>query len=367
MRKRKAKKLTVEQLTMLVRLTPLRHTGSARMLPISVIQLGIRRRLGLDAQTQERSKRIEGVEAPVESKRELVEVRLQVIGRDTVKRAVDPRLQVAEYQVNDRQVVLGNARLAALGNCEVLVTSTRETRVALTRVGDHHLGERVDVGGNETSARLRCLVRDHREAQPTRVAPATLRLSLVVSVVVDRVDLLDLARLDLDRADHAYLIGDAAPLAARPAAHQRLVDFHGGARADRTGRADHGTTELVEDLKCRLVAGQSELALELRRAHAGREARHEKRGPEPRTQRGVRALHDGAGRERDISLAALAAQDTRLGDSCRGGGRLATRTHEPLAPAHRLQVESTRSVVGKHTLKCGNDSGKVSASPATIA
>lgn len=85
------------------------------MIPLTVIQLGVGRGLSFGRQTEQGPERVERVEAPVEPERELVEVRLQVVGAHPVVRAVDPRLQVAEHEVDDRQVVLGDLRLTALG------------------------------------------------------------------------------------------------------------------------------------------------------------------------------------------------------------------------------------------------------------
>jgi hypothetical protein len=75
------------------------------MIPVSIIQLGVGRSLRLGRQAEQAAERVERVEAPIEPERELVEVRLQVVGAHPVVRAVDPRLQVAEHEVDDRQVL----------------------------------------------------------------------------------------------------------------------------------------------------------------------------------------------------------------------------------------------------------------------
>lgn len=304
------------------------------------------------AQAEQRAERVEWVEPAVEPEHELVQVRLQVIGRDAVVRAVDPRLQVREHEVDDRQVVLANARLAALGAGEVLVPEPRETRVALRPVGHDHLGERIDVGTDEVPARFRGLVLDDLETQSPRVASAALGLPLGVPRVVLGVNALDLADLHLDGADHANLVGDASALASRAPADERLVDLDGGTRADAAARGRHAGAELVEDLERGLVTRQAELALELDGGHPRDLCGDQERSPEPRGERRVRALHDGAGDEARILLAALAAELVwPRGEPERLGGRVALRALKPVAPADRFEVLSARGVVREHLLK----------------
>lgn len=67
----------------------------------------------------------------------------------------------------------------------------------------------------------------------------------------------------------------------------------------------------MEDLEGCLVTLDAELALKLKRAHAGRLRGDEIGAPEPDLKRGLRAVHDGAGPEADLLLAVTAHEDMR--------------------------------------------------------
>lgn len=274
---------------------------------------------------------------------------MNLVGRDAVVHAVEPRLQVAENQVDDRQVVLGDVWFTALGNGQVLVTVPREGRVALVGVGNDHLRRRIDLRLHESHARLGRAIGDDREPQATGVTSTTARLSFAVLAL----GLRD-ALADFDRADHDDLIGDAASLAARASADVGLIDFDVQPRADLAARGRHTAAQLVENLERGLVAGQAELALQLDGGHAGREARDQERGPEPRGERRVCALHDGASGECRVALAALATQDAgAVGESERLGRNAALGAREAIAPSDRFEVASARRIVREHLLKLG--------------
>ena len=118
-----------------------------------------------------------------------------------------------------------------------------------------------------------------------------------------------LAGANLDGSNHASLVMHALALAARLAAHVALVNLDRMLAADRVAaRANHARAELVENLECRLVAPKAKLALELERGHARRLRGHEVGSPEPRGQRRMGLLHDGASRQGHVLLAGAAAQ-----------------------------------------------------------
>ncbi len=339
---------------MLVGLAPLGHRASGWMLPISIVQLRVCRCLHIDAQTEQRSEAVERVEAPVEPEHELVEVRLQVLRAHAVMYAVEPRLQIAEDQVDDRQVVLGDVGLAPFGAREMLVARASKTGVALPGVGDDHLGRRVDGRLHEALQTLGGAIRNDRQAQPARITTAASGLALAVLALG-----LRNALFHFDSADHGDLVVDALPLAARPPANPRLVDFHVSLDADPTGRDSHRRAELVQDLEGRLVAVDPELALQLHGGHARSETRDQERGPEPRAQGHVRAFHDGSGEQRDVAFAGLAAEELRATETHWLSRGSTTRAHEPLAPADRFQIDGARLVIREHLLKCREGLGKL--------
>src|ERR1700674_39176 len=67
--------------------------------------------------------------------RELVQVRLKVLRRDTVVNAIQPGLQVAEDEVDKRQVLLRDVGVAALRDLRKMVALFRELVVARPVIG----------------------------------------------------------------------------------------------------------------------------------------------------------------------------------------------------------------------------------------
>src|ERR1700690_986942 len=96
--------------------------------------------------------------------------------------------------------------------------------------------------------------------------------------------------------------------------------------------ANHPRAKLVQNLKGRLVPAETELPLELDRRHTGREAGDEVRPPEPRRERSVGTLHDGANGQRRVALAHLAAEHARPALEAVGLALLAAVTGEALGP-----------------------------------
>jgi hypothetical protein len=96
------------------------RSGSG-VLPLAGVEVGVRRTLGPAADPEQRPEGVERVEAPVEAERELVEVRLEVLRRDAVMDAVQPRLEVRVDEVDQRQVLLGDLRILPLCDLETVV------------------------------------------------------------------------------------------------------------------------------------------------------------------------------------------------------------------------------------------------------
>ena len=109
--------------TVPIRLTQTPTT--CRVRPVAGIKFGVGRRLGTARDAEQRAEGVERVEAPIEAERELVEVGLQVFGADAVMDAVEPGLQIAEDEVDDRQKLLGDLGVAAFGDGVVVIAALR--------------------------------------------------------------------------------------------------------------------------------------------------------------------------------------------------------------------------------------------------
>ena len=331
----------------------------ARVFPVARVQLGVGGALTVRADAQQRPERREGEEAPVEAEGELVEVRLEVLWRDAVMHAEQPGLEVRKDEVNQRQPFLGHVWVAVLRDRLVFEVVILEAAVPDPIVRDD-VGARSDGHPGEAHKVRGLAVGNDGEAQPSRVAPTATRDGLALLTEDVLLGTRPLTLPDLYGADDERLVVDPLALAARPAAHPGLIQLD---RVDASDHVDvsahHAGAELVEDLKGRLVAVESELALELDGRHARRERGHEVGAPEPCQQRRVAVLHDGAGREPRLPLTRLAAQDVRPGGDARGlAGRLARWADEAVGPADTLHVGGAVRVVRKELLELGETLGE---------
>ena len=80
---------------------------------------------------------VERAEPPVEAEGELVEVGLEVLVAHAVMNATQPRLQVGEDEMNDRQILLSDLGVS-LGDGEVFVAALGEAGIAGPIVGPTH-------------------------------------------------------------------------------------------------------------------------------------------------------------------------------------------------------------------------------------
>ena len=101
----------------------------------SFVERGVGRRLHRSSDAEQALERVEREEPPVEAERELVQVRLKVLRRDTVVNAIQPGLQVAEDEVDKRQVLLRDVGVAALRDLRKMVALFRELVVARPVIG----------------------------------------------------------------------------------------------------------------------------------------------------------------------------------------------------------------------------------------
>lgn len=311
---------------MIIRLVPI---DMVRMLPGSAVDVVIRGRLGISAESEQRAEAVERVEAPIEPERKLVEVGLQVLVADAVVHPSEPRLEVAEHQVDERQVLLGDLTATVLRRRDVVVAPFLQRAVTAPAVRDDDA--RLNGRLNKFGQRLGRAIWNHTQAQPTGVQTATL----------DRLGFTRHAAASLDGTDDQDLLMDAASLAMRLTSHPRLVNLNVLAVFANTCPLGihHAGPELMHDAKGRLIAGQAELALKLPRRDSGRQARHQVRTPEPYRQRCMRPLHDGANGQAGVSLATTATQHAGpVGETVGLTRCLALWAGEHLWPAQALQV-----------------------------
>ena len=110
-----------------IRLSP--TTTTFRVLPIARVKLGVSGSGDIASDSEQGPEGVERLESPVEAECELVEVGLEVLVAHAVMNATRPRLQVAEDEMNDRQIFLGDG--------EVFVTALGEADIAGPIVGDN--------------------------------------------------------------------------------------------------------------------------------------------------------------------------------------------------------------------------------------
>ena len=320
-------------------------TANRGVFPIASVKLGISRRADFAADPQERAERIERVEAPVKAERELVEIGLQVLRADAVVAPLEPGFQVAENKVNDRQVRFGHGRIVRFDNRQMLIAQAAQARVARRGVGDNHRAgqhRRLD----EASQRQPTAIRRDFHTKPPGVAALASGRRLNAT--------LGCALPDFDGGNHKRLIVNAFTAASRISADPRLVNLDmAPGRTDLVAiRAHHSGPQLVEDLERRLIAGQPELTLKLRRAHSRRMAGDKVRGPEPHAQRRARVLHHRPRRQSDIATALPATPHLGpVGETERLACRAAVRAGKAVLPADALQVGRARRIVREKPLK----------------
>ena len=81
--------------------------------PVPGVKLDVGRRRGVACDAEQRAEGVERVKAPVEPKREFVEVGLQMACADPVMRARQPRFEIGEDEMADRQEFFGDFGIAA--------------------------------------------------------------------------------------------------------------------------------------------------------------------------------------------------------------------------------------------------------------
>ena len=195
---------------------------------------------------------------------------------------------------------------------------------------------------DEAGKRIGAPIWHDTKPQPSRIDTALVLLAVILS------------RPNFNSADDDRLVMNTATFAARLAANQALVHFDRMLVTNGVALGpNHSGSEFVENLKCRLIARERKLALELDGGLSRDLRRHEIRAPKPRREGRVARLHDSASRQRRIGFAATAAQhDRRAG--CEPVGlahNAALRARKSARPTNGFKIAGASRVVGEYPLK----------------
>ena len=263
---------------------------------------------------------------------------------DTVMDADEPRFQIGEDEMDDRQIVLGNLWVAALGNGKVFIPALAEAGISTPIVSD---GQRPRSNGalHEPTKRVGAPIGYYGE-------PDTPGIASVLSLVLRG---SRFPMTNLDGTSDENLVVDTPAFAASPSTNPCLVYLNMFPRlaADTILIGPHhASAELVENAEGRLIARQAKLSLKLNRRDAGRLAGDQISRPKPCAQRHMAAFHDGANRQARIVAALATAQDTGTSGDAEGiACGMAMRTDEAVAPSSFFHVGSTLRFIGKKLLK----------------
>ena len=263
---------------------------------------------------------------------------------DTVMDADEPRFQIGEDEMDDRQIVLGNLWVAALGNGKVFIPALAEAGISTPIVSD---GQRPRSNGalHEPTKRVGAPIGYYGE-------PDTPGIASVLSLVLRG---SRFPMTNLDGTSDENLVVDTPAFAASPSTNPCLVYLNMFPRlaADTILIGPHhASAELVENAEGRLIARHAKLSLKLNRRDAGRLAGDQISRPKPCAQRHMAAFHDGANRQARIVAALATAQDTGTSGDAEGiACGMAMRTDEAVAPSSFFHVGSTLRFIGKKLLK----------------
>ena len=173
-----------------------------------------------------------------------------------------PRLQVGENQMDDRQVLLGNLWITTLGNSEVLIAALTEASIATPIVSNDQRSRR-DGALDEPTERLGATVEYDGEPNASGIAS--------VFPVVELGARLSMTHLDGTGDENLVVNTTAFP--TRSPANPGFVHLNmvlGLSTDPVLVGPHHARAELVENLKGRLVARKTKLPLKLHGGHAGR-------------------------------------------------------------------------------------------------
>lgn len=311
-----------------------------RMLPRAGIKLCIRRGNDSRSNPKNRVKRRHRIKPAVETEYVFIEVGLQMFWLDTtMMRSLNPSFQVAENEMDHRQMRLCLVGIAAKGQRLMPVLSQSGIACPSVRADN---SPRRDVVPNKSGKRNSATIWNHTKPQTPRIDFPPVRLAV------------SLSRPNLNSADHYRLVVSAVSFSARLAANKAFINLNRILATDCVSFGpNHARAELVKYLKSGFIAADSKLALELNSRLAGDLRGHEIRAPEPRRERRVARLHDRASRKRCIDLTCSAPE--HYGRTGRKAvwltGNATFRAGETIRPANGLKVLGAGGVIGENPLK----------------
>ena len=206
-------------------------------------------------------------------------------------------------------------------------------------------GSTLRVGLDEGFNRRGGIVRDHCEADAARA-----RIE-VFCVFASRFGLVGVAIDHFDRACDEDFSGVARleESIADPEWNFRLIDFD-DAFERLAVWIDHGAPQFLRQ-KPGCLVGEAELIFELPRRHAVGMRRHEMRGPEPRRQRQLGAVHRRARRNRSLTTAIETFECVCSAFQRRRAARAAVRADKAIGPSPLKQERGAARLVGKSLLE----------------
>jgi hypothetical protein len=263
---------------------------------------------------------------------------------DTMVRSHQPRLQISKDEVNNRQILVGDLRIAASGDSKVVVSSFGEVSVATPVISDN-LCAGHNRTLNEAAKRLCATVRDNGETNTTGIPPTFAFVEFG-----PRFSLYDLN----GSSDNDFAV-NAPAFPSGLSSDITFVDFN--VLACFASYAiliwtHHASAELVENLESRLVTGNTQLPLKLHGRHARGLASQQIGAPKPDMQRRMRTFHYRSHRQSCVAPALAASKYTgAIWKSKRIARRCTIRADKPVAPTKFLQINCTGFIVGKKPLK----------------
>ena len=263
---------------------------------------------------------------------------------DSVVAAVQPGFQVGEDEMDDRQMLFGNLRIAALRDRDMFIAASGKVGVAAPVVGNDN-GSWHNGFLNEAAQGSRATIRHNGKPDTASISAALPCIEFCAG----------LALADLYGTGDQNFVMDATALATGPSTHIGFVDF------DRLPdlptqsiliRANHASAELVENLERSLVASQPKLPLKLHSRQAGRLTGHQGGSPKPYVQRRMRKFHHRSSRQPGIAHALAATKSTgAIGKPLWFAIHSAVRADKSVAPSSFLQVSRAGRIVGKEPLE----------------
>jgi hypothetical protein len=263
-------------------------------------------------------------------------------------RSLNPSFQIAENEMDHGQVRFRLVGIAAERQRIMLISNIGKSGITGPCISAYQGAKRnvlFDKAGKYSSA----AVWYDSKPQASSVYTAPTRPTIM------------LMQPDFYGADYGRFVVSTATFAARFAADITLINFDGMFTANRIALwADHTSAKLVEYLKGRLIAGETELALKLYGRLSGRLRGHEVGTPKPRRKRRMARLHDGASRKRRIGFTSTTTQHCRRprGETIGLAGKTALWARKALRPTNNLKITGASLIIGEYPLKLGERSGE---------